>query len=295
MRNRNLGVFESLESRRLLSSAALGADGVLRIIGDDLKTNAITVSNSVDGLSVDVTINSTNSLGVTKTFSRSFLKSQGITSLWVSGGSKNDAITASAVHGAFTIPMRADGRGGNDAITTGDGADLVFAGAGNDLVNSGNGADRVFGGLGDDALNSGGGDDRVSGGWGNDSIDLGSGNDFGRGDAGNDHMEGANGDDVMYGCAGNDELLGERDNDTLFGCAGNDILMGGDDNDTLYGVLGANALQGEGGIDTFVVVRLTLQPNNDYVSTEDLLQLVTGTAAFSAVPPTCCSRSSVET
>ena len=284
MRGRNHTTIESLESRRLLSSATLGAGGVLRVLGDDLKTNSITISNSLDGLSVDVTINSTNSLGVVKTFSRSFLKSAGISSIWVSGGSKNDVINASNVNGDVTIAMRVDGRGGSDTIDTGDGNDLVYAGGGNDDVNTHGGNDRIFCGLGDDTVDAGGDNDRVSGGWGNDTLRLGGGDDFARGDAGNDFIYGHNGMDTMYGCGGLDELYGERDNDTLWGGLGNDRLFGGDDNDTLGGVLGTNTLMGEDGFDTFVVVRLALQPTNDLLVGTDSEVQVTGTTEGPPVP-----------
>src|SRR5688572_9882237 len=135
MRNRNQGMIESLESRRLLHGAAL-EDGLLRVWGDDLKTNVITVANSSDGLSVNVTINSTNSMGVTKTFTDSFLKSTGISSVLVTGGSKNDTINASGTNGAANLPVRVVGRAGNDAINTGSGDDLISGGAGNDTISS---------------------------------------------------------------------------------------------------------------------------------------------------------------
>jgi Ca2+-binding RTX toxin-like protein len=284
MRVRNQSTIEALETRRLLAGATLGADGVLRVLSDDLKTNAITVSNSLDGLSVDVTINSTNSLGVVKTFSRSFLKSAGISSLWVTGGSKNDTITADDTNSAFTLAMRVDGRGGSDTINTGDGNDLVYAGGGNDIVNANDGNDRVFGGLGNDDLDAGGDNDRVSGGWGNDTIELGGGDDFARGDAGNDVIDGHNGNDLIYGCGGDDILSGEKDNDTLWGGGGTDRLMGGDDDDTLGGVLGTNVMLGEDGSDIFVVLSQTQNPSNDLVSPPDTWQVVTGTNEGGTVP-----------
>jgi Ca2+-binding RTX toxin-like protein len=284
MRVRNQTPIETLETRRLLSGAALGTDGVLRVWGDDLKTNSITVSNSPDGLSVDVTVRSTNSLGVVKDFARSFLKSAGITSMWVTGGSKDDFINASNVNGNVTLAMRVDGRGGSDTINTGDGNDLVYAGGGNDDVDTHNGNDRVFGGLGDDTVDAGGDNDRVSGGWGNDTLRLGGGDDFARGDAGNDFIYGHNGMDTIYGCGGLDELYGERDNDTLWGGGGNDRLFGGDHNDTLGGVLGTNTLMGENGFDTFVVVRLALQPTNDFLVGTDSEIQVTGTTEGPPLP-----------
>ena len=269
---------ESLESRQLLSSATLGADGVLRVVGDSLKGNAITVRNSADDLSIEVVILSTNAGGTTTTFNRSFLKSVGISSLWVSGGLKNDGIFATGVD----LPMRADGKTGNDWIVTGNGNSLVYAGGGNDRVDAGAGNDRVLGGLGDDELNLGDGNDRASGGWGNDLIRLAAGNDFARGDAGNDRVEAGDGNDLVFGSGGTDTLLGENDNDTLWGGGGDDIVTGGDGDDTLGGVLGGNVLGGGNGADTFVVLRLELNPFNDY--NESLDELVTGGRETAIVP-----------
>lgn len=263
MQVRNGGMIESLESRRLLSGASLGVGGVLRVWGDDLKVNTITVSNSLDGLSVDVSIASTNGLGVTKTITRSFLKSAGISSLLVTGGSKADTITADDTNSDFTLPMRVAGRGGDDRITTGEGNDLILCGGGHDtVVDANGGADRIFGGLGNDTIDAGGDNDRVSGGWGNDTIELGGGDDFARGDAGDDTIEGHNGMDLIYGCGGRDTLSGDRDNDTLWGGGGNDILSGGENDDLLGGVLGSNSLLGGEGIDTFVVASMDQGPHD---------------------------------
>ena len=270
-------VVESLESRQLLSGASLHG-GILRVWGDAGAVNTISVANSADGLNVDVTINSVNRLGVNKPFSRSFAKSLGISSVWVRGGFLADTITASAVNGAFTLPMRVDGGAGNDVIRTGEGNDIVFAGAGNDTVDTDDGNDWIRGMIGDDVLDSGGGDDRVTGGVGNDTIDAGNDNDAVRGDAGNDNIEAGRGDDLVFGGVGDDTLYGEDGNDILWGGAGNDMIWGGRGNDTIGGVLGSNTLRGEDGIDTFVVRNLTLNPSNDYVAATDVLTLVTSSA-----------------
>jgi len=271
---RNPSPIESLETRRLLSSATLGADGVLRILGDDLKGNAITVRNSNDGLSVEVAILSGNPGGTTTTFTRTFAKSLGISSIWMTGGSKGDLMVTSTDNGGLNLPMRADGRGGNDTITTGGGNDLVNAGGGNDIVGTGEGNDRVFGGLGDDTVDTGAGNDRASGGWGNDTLYLRADNDFARGDAGNDRVEGGDGNDLVFGLGGTDTLLGENDSDTLWGGNGDDVVTGGDGDDTLGGVQGANVLGGGAGADTFVVVRPELNPLNDFTDGLDTQQEV---------------------
>ena len=262
------GIIESLESRRLLHGAAL-EDGLLRVWGDDLKTNEIIVANSTDGLSVNVTINSTNSRGVVKTFTHSYLKSNGISSILVTGGSKNDRITASGTNGVANVPVRVIAKAGDDQITTGSGDDVIYGGAGNDRVHSsGNGNDRIFGGAGNDFVNAGSGDDRVSGGLGDDQLNGENNNDFLRGDAGKDILRGGSNNDLIYGCGGDDEMYGDSGTDVLWGCAGNDILAGGADNDTLGGVLGTNSLRGEGGIDIFVTRNLEGQPNDFILGTD---------------------------
>jgi Ca2+-binding RTX toxin-like protein len=285
MRNRNQGMVESLEARRLMSGAVLGTGGVLRVWGDELRANTITLSNNGDDVQLDVTVTSRNAAGeVVKTLTRSFIKAN-VSSVAVLGGMKDDIITASTGNGGFAIAMRVVGRAGNDRITTGDGADLVLGGGGNDTLTTRGGNDRVFGLGGDDIVDSGSGDDRVSGGLGNDRLSLNSGNDFARGDAGNDEIRAGTGDDVVFGCGGIDELFGEANNDTLWGGVGDDMLWGGDGNDILGGVLGANSLMGEAGANIFVVRRLDLNPSNDFsLASGDTEQRVTTTTEGPTVP-----------
>jgi Ca2+-binding RTX toxin-like protein len=261
---------ETLESRQLLSGAVL-SHGMLRVFGDGGSLNTISVNNSADGLSVDVSISSTNRLGVVKPFAKSFPKSLIITSVFVRGGNKADTITVGQVNGPFVLPTRVLGLAGDDNITTAAGNDIVFAGAGNDTVNTGNGTDWVRGDSGNDVLDVGAGDDRVRGGVGNDNVNGGSGADLVRGDAGDDVLAGGSGDDLMFGDVGNDSINGESGNDSLWGGVGNDTILGGSGSDTLGGFLGTNTLNGEGGQDTFVVRTLALNPTNDFDATIDIL------------------------
>src|SRR5256885_1883608 len=99
------GVIETLEARQLLSGAVL-SHGVLRVFGDGGSLNTITVNNSADGLSVDVSISSTNQLGVVKPFAKSFPKSLIINSVFVRGGHLADTINVGQSNGAFVLPAR---------------------------------------------------------------------------------------------------------------------------------------------------------------------------------------------
>jgi Ca2+-binding RTX toxin-like protein len=276
MRNRihAAALVEGLETRRLLSGAVL-SHGILRVFGDGASTNTITVNNSASGMNVDVSINSVNARGVPKTFTKSFAKSAIINSVWVVGGAKNDTIRVGQSNGAFTLGVRVLSGGGDDNVTTGAGNDIVFAGAGNDTVNTGEGMDWVRGMLGNDIIDAGNGNDRVNAGSGNDAVNAGGGADMVRGESGDDLIDAGSGDDVVYGGLGNDTLLGGTGNDLLWGGVGDDNLSGGNGNDTLGGYLGTNVLNGNNDQDTFVVRQLTLNPNNDYRGTEDILLVAT--------------------
>ena len=275
MRANFSGIVEALESRQLLSGAVL-SHGMLRVFGDLQSTNNITVRNSIDGLNVDVVITSVNQAGLSRTFTKSFAKALGISSVFVRGGAKDDVITFSESNGVFTIGARVLGLGGNDSITTASGNDIIFSGAGNDGVNAGNGMDWIRGMTGDDSLVGGGGNDRINAGPGNDQVDGGGNADMLRGEVGNDLLVGGSGDDLVYGGFGNDAIIGDSGNDALWGGAGDDNIDGGSGNDTVGGFLGTNALTGGSGQDTFVVRQLTLQnPSNDYDALEDILLVVT--------------------
>ncbi len=106
-------------------------------------------------------------------------------------------------------------RGGADQVNTGDGIDLICAGAQRDTE-----------------INSGRGDDTIDGGPDTDVLD------------------GADGNDIIRGGDGGDTLIGNADNDTLEGGSGPDSLFGGQHNDKLTGGLGADRFSGGTGTDT---------------------------------------------
>ena len=168
------GLFEALESRTLFAVGIL-SQGILRVAGDGASTNTIIVSNSSDGASVVVSVNSTNARGVDKSFNKSFPKGLGISEIRVKGGGKNDVISvgqANALLGiaALDLPSRVLGLGGNDLITTAGGNDIVFGGAGNDELHGGSGSDYVYGHAGNDTIFAEGGSDFLAGYEGNDVI-----------------------------------------------------------------------------------------------------------------------------
>lgn len=144
---------EPLEKRQLLAAVTL-TDGVLKISGDDGKTNTLTVTTSGSNLVAKAN-------GVSKTVATSSVKS-----IKLYGGDWSDKISVatSVTKGAWV-----DGRAGNDTISTGNGNDTVWADSGNDSIvaNGGN-----------DALNGEDGNDTIDGGSGTDSLDGGSGTDI---------------------------------------------------------------------------------------------------------------------
>lgn len=162
--------------------------------------------------------------------------------------------------------VRVDTRGGNDSVTFASNLTLptwTSAGAGNDTVTGGGGADVIYLGTGDDTANAGAGNDFVAGG------------------AGEDLVQGGAGTDALYGGADNDLLAGEAGVDAVFGQLGNDLLFGGTAavrdtrRDSLRQVL-TDWDPSLGGIYTNIRNRLTV--SND--STADTLQGEGGTDWF---------------
>lgn len=299
---------ESLE-RRVLMSAAVLARGVLRVAGDARAVNTITVANSPDGLSIDVTIDSINVLNQPKNLTKTFSKAFGINFIFVRGGRFGDTIRVGQANGAagveaFSLPTRVlsfagddvitltdapdfvNSGVGNDVVDSNDGNDIVFAGPGNDDVEAGNGDDWVRGFQGDDILEGGGGNDRLNGGVGNDQIRGGQGDDLARGEQGDDTIDGNADNDLLFGGIGNDILRGNAGNDTLWGGVGDDTLEGGVGDDSLGGIIGSNNLTGGQGADTFHVRDLALNASNDFsIAENDVLTIVARRRAEGPRPP----------
>ncbi|WP_422422945.1 immunoglobulin-like domain-containing protein, partial [Pseudomonas sp. GZD-222] len=186
---------------------------------------------------------------------------------------------------------------GNDAVSGGDGHDILFG----DLVSfdgiAGNGveamkayvADKLSMQLGDvdgrvlhqyitehvsefDVSRANDGADTLLGGDGNDIL-------FGQG--GDDYLDGGKGNDILLGGAGKDTLIGGAGNDTLLGGEGIDTLLGGEGNDILIGGKGDDILTGGSGADTFVwkagdtgkdVIKDFKPAEGDRLDLSDLLQ-----------------------
>lgn len=288
---------ESLERRTLFASAVL-AGGVLRVAGDGPAANVITVANSVDQASIDVTITSTRAGLAPKTLTKSFSKALGISSIAIKSGGRNDNISVGQDNDPlgiveFSLPARVlSGAGddvitltdasdfvlpgaGNDRVDTNGGNDTIFAGTGNDIIEAGDGDDLVRGMVGNDTLDGGDGNDRLAGNTGNDSINGGQGFDLVRGDVGDDTLEGGDGNDTLFGLVGDDILRGGDGDDVLWGGVGDDTLEGGAGNDSLGGIIGRNNLLGGPGADIFHVRDLALNASNDFNAADlDVLNLV---------------------
>ena len=266
---------ESLESRRLLSAAVL-AGTTLMVKGDAGAANTISVHYNDAGDQVEVTIDSTNKLGVAKHLDKFFPTALGITQVVIRGGAKADVINVGQSGKDFDINTRIFAMPGADTIHTSDESDWIDAGAGNDTVTSGDGNDTVRGGQGNDSLTVGDGNDKVAGGQGNDVITAGDGNDLLTGGSGADSVTAGDGTDLIYGGAGNDVLTaGNGVGDTLFGGPGDDSLTAGNGGDTFGGVLGHNTITGGTGHNTFYVKSLAANTTN-YDSTKDTLVITHG-------------------
>ena len=173
-----LNFVENLESRTFLSADADLDHGTLRVRGVENASNTIVVGNSTDGLKVNVSINSVESNGITRTLTASFPRNLGITKVKIAGGRQADNISIDQTNSPFTIKTTMEGRGGKDSISGGDEDDVIVGGAGEDNLSGGGGDDLIFGRHGNDTLIGGDGNDTLWGGEGSDSIDGGNGDDI---------------------------------------------------------------------------------------------------------------------
>jgi hypothetical protein len=148
----NVNVFETLEGRRLLSSATLSS-GILKVTGNSSSTNNLGVS--VSGTSLVASHN-----GATQSFSAS-----SVTRIEITGGSSADKIW---IKSDVTKPSVLRGNGGNDSLSGGGGRDTIYGGTGNDLAYGNNNNDSLRGEDGEDTLYGNSGTDTLSGDAGND-------------------------------------------------------------------------------------------------------------------------------
>ncbi len=157
------------------------------------------------------------------------------------------------VNGNFIIKLPAFGVSYD--ITGKDGVD--------DAISGGNGADIIHGLSGNDSINGGGGDDTLIGGDGADTLDGGTGNNtvsYAGSAAVEVHLDGmtSSGGDVLsniqnlIGSDNNDTLIGNAQDNKLSGGLGDDNLQGGAGADTLNGGAGNDILNGGQGADVLI-------------------------------------------
>ncbi|MEP9352368.1 calcium-binding protein [Xanthobacter sp. KR7-65] len=160
--------------------------------------------------------------------------------------------------GSDTSPITLTGNELDNAIRTGDGADVIEAMGGNDTV---------YGLLGDDTIYGGDGNDRLYGGAGNDFMDGGAGVDRFDGSSGDDtYVVGAGDTITEYYDSGIDTVLTDLSSYTLVGYVENltytgtgdfngtgnsaaNIIIAGSGNDTIYGMGGSDTIYGMDGDD----------------------------------------------
>ena len=278
-------LIESLEVRRMLSTATLAPGGVLTLVGG-AERNSFYVSFGTGGvfnvLDNGVKIGSFKVATVKKIavtcgdgMDQVYLGALGVPSM-LDGGAGEDHLYATDKSDTIIGgdgPDHITAHQGDDSIDGGAGDDHISAGDGNDRVTGGDGRDRVWGHDGNDWVDAGLGADMVHGGEGVDTISyadrvnpvfvdmtgFGKGEQADDGEAGEmDFMDADN--EVLVGGKGNDVLVGSADpngnfrdtfnpNNRLFGGDGNDTIRGLDGNDTLDGGLGADVFEGGDGVD----------------------------------------------
>ena len=251
-----------------------GDDFFVGIQGTDvIDGGAGTDTNSFQGIGVSVTavINEDGIGGASYGMvSESFT---GIENLV--GSDNQDFLTVLGINDTVVA-----GLGGDDLITTGEGADTLIGGDGNDILRSGGGNDFITGGEGDDNLNGGFGDDMLIGDDGDDFLVGFEGTDFIDGGAGFDfnsfqgigfgvtaRIDDAGAGTALHGTVnevffGIDSLIGTENDDVLVatgsvgrvlrGLGGNDFLLGGFGNDVLIGGFGNDTIAGRGGNDNLI-------------------------------------------
>jgi len=146
-------MFENLEKRQLLASAAL-AGGVLTVLGDSNRTNTLQVEFS-GSTQIVAKFN-----GAQKFFAKSAVKE-----VVIRGGDKADYL---ATTNSATIKSTIRAGSGNDTIWSGGGNDVIYGDGGNDSISGRNGNDTIYGGAGNDTIDGGGGHDKYDGGGGSD-------------------------------------------------------------------------------------------------------------------------------
>jgi Ca2+-binding RTX toxin-like protein len=242
--SRSLSHIDSLEPRRLLSSANLSIDGQLTVTGNstgDTVTLQVVPNTISSGLNLKISINSETP----REFS---LASLAQVRMFLLGG--NDTLTVNESGGKIPVKLVIFGGAGKDTINCGSENDDVRGEGDADRINGGEGKNVLRGGDANDKLTGGNNRDVIYGDAGDDTIFAKGGKNVVRGGDGNDVINGGDDSETLDGGAGNDSILANGGNDSVVGRDGNDTLVGGDGNDVLWGIVGADNLQGGNGNDT---------------------------------------------
>lgn len=237
--------YQNLESRQMLATIALSADGVLFLRGGD-GADVATVSQSGSQVRASVTGAQTASFPAAD-----------VNSILFVGLNGNDQFTNNTA-----IDSVAFGHSGNDTLIGGSGNDRLIAGSGNDVMrgNAGddelrggvNGTKELFGDAGDDRLFGGTGRNEINGGAGDDVVFGGPAIDIVFGGEGADQLYPGHGENVVRGGDGNDLVIAGRGNDTIFGEDGNDRIYASDGDDTADGGKGDDTIVTSGGNDKLI-------------------------------------------
>jgi hypothetical protein len=135
--------------------------------------NYVVGGDGIDALSIGVTGNATLT-NSRLTVGALTVTGHGLEAVDFVGSEAANVIDA----GTFAGPVAIDGAGGNDALSSGSGADVVSGGDGDDAITTGAGNDVAEGGPGVDVIRTGTGDDtllfdgtgRADGGTGSDGF-----------------------------------------------------------------------------------------------------------------------------
>jgi Ca2+-binding RTX toxin-like protein len=240
------------------------AGGMLNVRGDGLD-NSITISRNAAG-AILVNGGAIGVTGGTPTVANT-------TRISVSGLGGNDVITLNEANGALPTAELSGGEG-NDTLTGGSAADLLFGQGGNDTLLGKGGADQLFGAGGNDTITGGDADDQAFGQGGDDRLiwNPGDDTDLNEGGAGTDTVEvnGGNGAEQFTTTANGARVRFDRVNPAPFsidiGTSENLVLNanGGDDSFSATGNLAAlikitvdggtgnDNLTGSNGVDTLL-------------------------------------------
>ena len=244
--------------------------GVLTVRGD-AADNVITISRNAAG-TILVNGGAIAVAGGTPTVGNT-------TRISVFGLAGNDVVALEESNGALPH-AELSGGDGNDTITGGAAADLIFGQGGNDTLLGKGGTDQLFGGSGNDTTTGGDGDDQIFGQGGADRMIWNPGDDTDLNEGGTDtdtvEVNGGNGAEQFATTANGARVRFDRVNPAPFsidvGTSENLVLNanGGDDtvnatgnlaalikittdggtgNDTLLGSNGADVLLGGDGND----------------------------------------------